>query len=149
MKSLLIVPFLILLLSTELSPYVSQKTVFQKLNTENILFKLSQRYNVPLDLINAIWEQESNKALRSVRGKTGEYGPFQILEIAAKQVNCKGAWRSTFPRNAECGVRYMKHGVNKCGSFYLHRVATYYNTGTCRKKPNSYGQRVMKRMLKI
>lgn len=110
---------------------------------------MSVKYKISLDLINAIWEQESNKAIRSRRGKAGEYGPFQILNIAAKQVNCKGSWRSTFSKNAECGVKYMEYGANKCGNFYNHKIATFYNTGKCRKKPNGYSQQVMKRMLKV
>ncbi len=122
--------------------------IFQKLSTENILFKLSQRYDISLNLIYAIWEQESNKAIRSKRGKAGEYGPFQIMEIAARDAKCEGAWKSRFAKNAECGIRYMKLGVDKCGSFYLHRIATFYNKGGCRKKPNGYSQEVMKRMLK-
>ena len=148
MKISLII-FIVILSQIFIVQSISPKIYRPKLNTENILFKLSQRYNISLNFINAIWEQESNKAIKSEKGKAGEYSPFQILNIAAKDAKCKGAWRSTFSYNAECGVKYMVLGVDRCGGFYNHRIATFYNTGKCRKKPNGYSQEVMKRMLKI
>ncbi len=129
-----------------LAPYYPN---YKEISAINLLKKLSQRYDISLNLIHAIWEQESNKAIVSKHGKAGEYGPFQILEIAAKQVNCEGSWRSTFSKNAECGIKYLELGSKKCGNFYKHKIATFYNTGSCRKKPNGYSQQVMKRMLKI
>jgi len=146
MKTLIIIIPLLLIPTLLFAPYYPN---YREISATTTLKNLSQQYEISLSLIHAIWKQESNKAIRSRRGRAGEYGPFQILEIAAKQVNCEGAWRSTFSKNAECGIKYMEYGANKCGSFYLHRVATFYNTGKCRKKPNGYSQQVMKRMLKV
>lgn len=145
-----IILFTLLIIVIPLSTTIQSSWIIHKpFKPNKVLKQLSQEYKISLNLIHSIWMQESSKRIVSKRGKAGEYGPFQVSENAAKDVNCEDGWRDKFAKNAECGVKYLKHASNRCGNFYNYKIATFYNTGKCKKKPNGYSQEVMKRMLKV
>jgi len=85
----------------------------------------------------AIWWVECRQATWCIRGKAGEYGPFQIMPLTGRRF-CKGLqWKTNFRHNAKCAVRWLQRGKRRCKIGLPWQLGVWYNEGRCRWKRSS------------
>ena len=104
----------------------------------------SRYYGVPLEMSLAVWGYECGRQEECKRGRSGEWGPFQIMRIAARHVKCRGEWR--WGRgNAFCGVKVLAWAWKRCKWDRLGAFSSY-NRPAERCRSTRYARNVFKRM---
>jgi len=123
------------------------------LQNENLMREMSQKYEVPLDILWAVSWVESTGRMSAI-GSAGERGIMQLKEIAVKDLQQKGIGKfrnfKTDPKqNIAAGAAYLKLQYDRTGSWM--RALKAYNQGFQGMKDNpekaaEYMQKVKSKM---
>ena len=110
----------------------------------------AKKYEVPIPIALAVWEQEASMRINPPDGAAGERGAFQMMRKAAMDAGCNRYWRDMrrFDLSVMCGLKYLSLSIKLCRSSI--RGAHRYNNGTCPKRGKvwAYAQEISRLSIK-
>ncbi len=104
-------------------------------------------FEVPLEMLLAVWEEECQYRPTCPRGPAGEWGPFQIMRIAAVDAGCAWEWRGG-PGNARCAAKILARAWQRC-AWRRRGAFSRYNLPAARCRATAYAWRVEQRMIAL
>lgn len=110
----------------KLGDYGVKKGTRGSLTQEQIehAYKMAEKYNVPVDMLFAVMQQESGRNPNVGDSPAGARGLMQLIAPTAKEL---GVDRDDPLQNIEGGAKYLAEGYKKYGSWELSLA--HYNAG--------------------
>lgn len=107
--------------------------MFRVESPQAIVARVAALERVGIADLRAIWWMENREGATAPEGKRQEQGAFQVRAIAAREAGCPDGWNDDFTLNAQCGAKYLRLGLERCGGRF-GGAAHFYNRGHCPRR---------------